>query len=181
MRSIIGRLRRDIALTGNAAARTDPLLTTARILLWIAMAMTIVGIVVVALAAVVFLSTRPSLLHNIPAWWRALGYLVALIALWTTGEILARLLELVGSVADGEPFAPVNARRIEAVALGVLGLQVLGFCARLAGVPVRGNINGVDLMADLSPGGIALVLILFILARVFREGARLAEDDAATV
>jgi hypothetical protein len=48
-------------------------------------------------------------------------------------------------------------------------------------VPVGGDINGFDIGFGLSPAGVAFVLLLFILARVFRQGAAMRDDLEGTV
>lgn len=98
------------------------------------------------------------------------------------------LLELFGimdTVGTGDPFAPENGTRLsrmgwlaiggQGVALALKGVvKVLEPYAIKAGKPI-------DLEFDLDMTGVLLVLILFILARVFRHGAAMRADLEGTV
>ncbi len=71
--------------------------------------------------------------------------------------------------------------RLERIAGNILGLQLIGSLAALSGLQIGGDINGFDIGLKLSPGGIAVVLMLFILARVFRQGGAMRDDLQGTV
>lgn len=93
------------------------------------------------------------------------------------------MLRIVKSVGEGDPFVPVNADRLTAMAWITLALNVLAipvvtlglYVAKLAGEE-PGTVD-----ASLDVGGITLILTLFILARVFRHGAAMRDDLEGTV
>jgi hypothetical protein len=104
--------------------------------------------------------------------------LAALGLIWSAVQ---SLLGMIRAVEDGDTFDASNADRLEKIAANILGLQMLGWIAALVGSPIGGDINGFDVGLKLSPGGIAVVLMLFILARVFRQGAVMRDDLEGTV
>jgi len=95
--------------------------------------------------------------------------------------VLRQLLRIVTSVREGAPFSVENASRLRAIAWAQLGLEVLHFgviaIARTVStreVPLRAG-------GELSITGLLAVLLLFVLAQVFLEGARMREDLEGTV
>ncbi|HET6604661.1 MAG TPA: DUF2975 domain-containing protein [Xanthomonadaceae bacterium] len=91
--------------------------------------------------------------------------------------ILRRLLAIVDTVRVGDPFILDNARRLEAIAWGVLALEGLRLvvAAIAAVVWEPGRIDAFSFAPWLA------VLLLFVLAGVFSHGARLREDLEGTV
>lgn len=91
--------------------------------------------------------------------------------------ILRRLLAIVGTVRVGDPFTPANARQLEAIAWSVIALEMLRLC--IAGIAATvwemGRIEAFSFAPWLS------VLLLFVLAGVFAEGARMRADLEGTV
>ena len=88
---------------------------------------------------------------------------------------------IIGSEAARDIFARANAGRLEYLAGGLLGLQAIGLLAAVMRWPLGGDINGFDITVRPSLGGIAMVLLLFILARVFRRGAIMRDDLEGTI
>ena len=95
--------------------------------------------------------------------------------------VLKRLLAMVETVRQGDPFVSANARRLQAIAWALLGLQILsiaiGLLAKAASTPG----HPVHLDAGFSVTGWLVVLLAFVLARVFAEGAMMREDLEGTV
>ena len=95
--------------------------------------------------------------------------------------ILSRLLGMVETVRMGDPFVAANAERMQAIAWALLGLQllsmVIGGIARAVSTPA----HPVQLDAGFSINGWLAVLLTFVLARVFAEGALMREDLEGTV
>lgn len=113
-------------------------------------------------------------------WWLIQG-MRAIAVLGLAGvafhyAILLRLCHIVESVQLQEPFAVQNAARLQAIAWALLVLQVLGLAvggiARLVSTPAHGLHIGMNFFT----GGWLAVLLLFVLARVFAEGARMRAD-----
>ena len=101
------------------------------------------------------------------------AYLGALT--WATD----RLRRLFGTMAAGDPFEPANVRRLRQAGVALILLQLSAYAVR----PVAA-----ELFPQLRPGGADLnlsgwfaILVVFVLAEVFREGARLREEAELTV
>jgi hypothetical protein len=97
-----------------------------------------------------------------------------------------RLRQIINTVGEGDPFQPANAERLNQMAWLILGVQLLTLPAiplALQLAEMADALEGVDVSIndgfDLS--GILIVIILFILARVFRHGAAMREDLEGTV
>ena len=95
--------------------------------------------------------------------------------------VLKRLLAIVLTVRAGDPFVTANAYRLQVIAWVLLALQllslVIGAIARTVSTPA----HPVHLDAGFSINGWLAVLLTFLLARVFAEGARMREDLEGTV
>lgn len=94
--------------------------------------------------------------------------------------MLSRLLSIIGTVRAGDPFVPENAIRLRTVAWCLLAVQLFELaCGIFIGVLER---MGAELGEwDPSLSGWLAVLLLFVLARVFEEGARIRADLEAVV
>lgn len=97
-----------------------------------------------------------------------------------------RLRKIIATVGEGDPFAPVNAERLRGMAWLLLAIQLIELPIAGAGMaiaewaePIKGADVNVDAALDLT--GILMVLVLFILARVFRHGAAMRDDLEGTV
>ena len=95
--------------------------------------------------------------------------------------VLRRLLDIVESVRARDPFVGENASRLQKIAWALLGLQILslivGVTARIVSTPAHPfHVN-----AGFSTGGWLAVVLLFVLARVFAEGARMRDELEGTV
>ncbi len=166
------------------SGRPDPLLTAARVLLYVLLAGVILTTFFSILGLAVYVATQLSnlfLVFDVGAWRPVAAHLFGLTALGLIWSSVQSLLGMIGTVERGDTFDSANARRLEKIAGNVLGLQLLGLLAALLGSPIGGDINGFDVGVELSPGGVAIVLLLFILARVFRQGAMMRDDLQGTV
>ena len=122
----------------------------------------------------------------VAAYWAVAGVLALLVGLFLV--MLRFLLELNGivkSVDRGDPFEPGNADRLSRMGwLAVAGYAVAVVISSIATwiKSVAGE-AGKDINVDigLDGGGILLILVLFILARVFRQGAAMREELEGTV
>ena len=95
--------------------------------------------------------------------------------------VLKRLLAMVGTVREGDPFVAANASRLQAIAWSLLALQlfslVIGAIAKIVSTPA----HPLHLDAGFSINGWLAVLLTFLLARVFAEGTLMREDLKGTV
>ena len=94
--------------------------------------------------------------------------------------VLNRLLAMVATVRAGDPFVAGNAARLQAIAWAVLGQQLLQLAVGLIARTVSTPAHPLRFSA-FSTGGWLAVLLLFVLARVFAEGARMRDDLEGTV
>jgi hypothetical protein len=74
-----------------------------------------------------------------------------------------------------------NARRLDTIAKVLLALQILSVVIGAIGESVSSPAHPVDLDAGFSITGWLAVLLTFLLARVFAEGARMRDDLEGTV
>ena len=94
---------------------------------------------------------------------------------------LTRLLAIVETVRAGDPFVAVNAQRLQTMAWAMLALQVLGFVIGAIIKSVSTPAHPIDVDTGGSINGWLAVLLTFLLARVFAEGAHMREDLEGTV
>jgi hypothetical protein len=106
---------------------------------------------------------------------------LGLVGVGFNHAILERLLAIVETVRDGDPFVALNAARLQVIAWGLLTLQVLSVIIGAIGKSVSTPSHPVDLDAGFSVNGWLAVLLTFLLARVFAEGTRMRDDLEGTV
>jgi hypothetical protein len=104
-------------------------------------------------------------------------YLAAFVAVLSTWWILNRLRRMFLAVNQGDAFEPANVARLQGVGLGLIGVQVSA--AILAFTVPEGIISDLDYQLDL--GAWLGILIVFMLAEVFRQGAAMRDDAQMTV
>ena len=92
-----------------------------------------------------------------------------------------RLLMIVATVSTGNPFIVVNAARLRAIAWALLALDLMHFAVGAVGSRVSSAAGPLHLSWGFSLTRFFAVLLLFVLARVFEEGARMREELEGTV
>lgn len=95
--------------------------------------------------------------------------------------VLKRLLAMVGTVRTGDPFVAANATRLQMIAWALLALQIISIVIAAIGEAVSTGAHPVQLDAGFSVTGWLAVLLTFVLARVFAEGALMREELEGTV
>jgi hypothetical protein len=95
--------------------------------------------------------------------------------------VLKRLLAIVETVRAGDPFVAANAQRLQTIAWALLGLQLLSIVIGGIARAVSSPAHPVHLSAGFSINGWLAVLLTFLLARVFAEGALMRDDLEGTV
>ena len=95
--------------------------------------------------------------------------------------VLSRLLRIVESVRDGEPFTADNARRLRTIAWAQVSLEVLHVCVVAIASAVSTREVPFHIRGNFHLGGWLAILLLFVLAQVFLEGTRMREDLEGTV
>jgi hypothetical protein len=128
--------------------------------------------------AVILEAAAPDLIGR---WPLALAAAMAICAY--VGVLLIiffRLRQVFATLIVGDPFRPENVGRLRIVGLALIALEVAGYVVRLAllwVVPDRRHSQ--DFGVNLS--GWFAILVVFVLAEVFREGARLRRDAELTI
>ena len=95
--------------------------------------------------------------------------------------VLKRLLAIAETVRAGDPFVASNALRLQAIAWALLTLQLLSMVIGAIGRAISTPAHPVHLDAGFSINGWLAVLLTFLLARVFAEGALMRDDLEGTV
>ena len=92
--------------------------------------------------------------------------------------IVARLRQIFATLMAGDPFHPDNISRLRIIGLALGSLELVRYAVRLASDVLDLGIkkdDGISLTAWFS------VLVVFVLAEVFREGARLRQEAELTI
>jgi hypothetical protein len=95
--------------------------------------------------------------------------------------VLTRLLAIVETVKVGNPFVMANAVRLKTIAWAILGLEMMHFTVGAIVEGVSTAAAPLDISSGFSLTRWLTVLLLFVLARVFEQGARMREDLEGTV
>lgn len=160
----------------------------ARALLVLGMVAVAIGIVAMTLAGMGYLPEAVRVEFD-PApdgrtAWLLVGTMIgALAALALSYDFTARLARIIDTVGEGDPFIMDNAVRLNRMAWLALAVQIVSIPAALLGGWAEMNLEAgtFEFDSDISLTGLALALLLFILARVFREGARMRDELEGTV
>lgn len=111
-----------------------------------------------------------------PAGLRAI-MVIGLVGAAIVHTILRRLLAIVDTVRNGDPFIEDNAQRLQWIAWGVMAIEVL----RLIVMAIATAVRAPGDMSGFSPAPWLAVLLLFVLSGVFAHGARMRTDLEGTV
>ncbi len=95
--------------------------------------------------------------------------------------VLARLLTIVETVSAGNPFVLANAVRLKTIAWAILGLELMHYAVGTIASLVSTTAAPLNISSGFSLARWLTVLMLFVLARVFEQGARMREDLEGTV
>ncbi len=106
---------------------------------------------------------------------------LGLVAIPLNYVVLRRLLAIVETVRGGDPFVAANASRLQAIAWALLALQLLSLVIGAIVRSISTPEHPVHIQAGFSINGWLAVLLTFLLARVFAEGAHMREDLEGTV
>ena len=106
---------------------------------------------------------------------------VGLVSIPVNHVVLKRLLAIVETVRAGDPFVAANAARLQAIAWAALALQLLSLVVGAIADAISTPAHPLHFDAGFSISGWLAVLLTFVLARVFAEGALMREDLERTV
>ena len=113
---------------------------------------------------------------------------MGIVALGAIIFIIDRLRRIFSTLSAGDPFVPENATHLRAIAAGIVVYQLLSYASHgvialvftLSGNPVEGG-SRVAPEFSLNLGAWFAVLAFFVLAEIFREGARLRDEQKLTI
>jgi hypothetical protein len=111
---------------------------------------------------------------------RAIAVL-GLVAIPLNYLVLKRLLAIVETVRGGDPFVAANASRLQGIAWVLFALNLLSIVIGAIAQTVSTPAHPLHIDAGFSINGWLAVLLTFVLARVFAEGALMREDLEGTV
>ena len=118
------------------------------------------------------------LLHR----WPALEAAVISSALYIGALIIItnRLRRVFETLTQGDPFRPENVGRLRVVGVSLIALEAVGYLIRMSVLWLAPE--AVDsIRFSISLSGWFAILAVFVLAEVFREGARLRSDAELTI
>jgi len=168
----------------------DPLLGSARALLFLFIALLIFATVMLAIGVLAVLTVqRGELSAEIAeaglapsAYWGVVAGLAALLAiLYLALRFTLELERIVTSVDKGDPFVDQNAGRLARMGWLALTIQLIGLPLSAAAAYLEKLMDSGPSSMGFSGSGLLLVLVLFILARVFRKGALMRSELEGTV
>jgi hypothetical protein len=106
---------------------------------------------------------------------------IGLVSMPLNLVVFKRLLAIVESVRAGDPFVAASASRLQAIAWALLALQLLSLVVGAIADAISTTAHPLHFDAGFSVNGWLAVLLTFVLARVFAEGALMREDLERTV
>lgn len=117
----------------------------------------------------------PSLMIGL-RWLMVVGIVMASAII----PLLRSLANIIGSVADGDPFIAANAKRLQTIGWALLVLQFLDLTCILIDHRFP-SLGSAAPDGSVSAGGWLAVLMAFVLSRVFAAGSAMRDDLAGTV
>ncbi len=167
----------------------DPLLSFARVVLGFATAASAIFAIAMLLAIPFVFAIRDRVLaflvsNGAPpeAIWGVISLQVLSAVAAVLGFFFFRhLYRIIDTVGAGEPFSPDNAQRLSAMAWISLAVHFLAIPLVIVSEKMSRYSDRFDVDAGVSFAGLLLAIVLFVLARVFREGNRMREDLEGTV
>ncbi len=113
---------------------------------------------------------------------------MGIVALGAIIFILDRLRRIFATLNAGDPFVPENAGHLRAIAAGIAVYQVFSYASHgvialaftLSGNPVEGG-SRLATEFSLNLGAWMAAIAFLVLAEVFREGARLRDEQKFTI
>lgn len=118
---------------------------------------------------------------NVDGSNRALGrvtFIAGFVAAISTWWVINRLRRIFLAVNQGDAFEPDNVHRLRAVALGLIGVQISAAILTFS-APLGQGVTERDFDPNL--GSWLGILVVLMLAEVFRQGSAMRDDQQMTV
>jgi len=135
---------------------------------------------------------------DLPLWRKVISDELALGALQARGPLLAagllalavycgvvqyivqKLRLIFATMTAGDPFRPDNVKRLRAIGIGLAALELINYVTpMLTNLVFRSQVRETHWSVNLTAW--FAVLVVFVLAEVFREGARLRSEAELTI
>jgi len=127
------------------------------------------------------LGVPPALSNSMLFMGMRLIMVIGICAVPVVHFVSQRLLMIVATVSTGNPFVDVNAVRLRAIAWALLVFDLIHLAVGAVGSSVSSAAVPLNIGWGFSLTRWLAVLLLFVLARVFEEGARMREELEGTV
>jgi preprotein translocase subunit Sss1 len=108
-------------------------------------------------------------------------FALGLLILGSVGAIMRKLLAIIDSVALGDPFVLVNAARLKAIGWLMVAVQIIGIPLAVVASETADLFGKNNVGFDFSLNGVLAILLVFILAGIFEQGAAMREELEGTV
>ena len=111
----------------------------------------------------------------------AISLALLALAAYAAGLVVVfnRLRRVFATLTQGDPFHPENVGRLRVIGLALMGLELLGAVLRPALASAFPHTGHVGVSLNLTAW--FAILVVFVLAEVFREGARLRREAELTI
>ncbi len=176
---------------GSLASALKVVLDVVWYLAWIALVFASLVLVAAAAAFVMdFMGYEPGFLTSVfeklhQHGWVYPIFVAEIIALMI---VVDRLRRIFATLVAGDPFVPENAGHLRVIAIAIAGYQILRHITQgavamvltLMDAPVEGGAR-LDVSPDINLGAWFAVAALLVFAEVFREGARMRQEQKLTI
>ena len=113
--------------------------------------------------------------------WLLVVFALGILLMGLIWTIMRRLLAIIDSVEDGNPFMGANALRLKAIGWLMVAVQIIGLPLAVAAGKAADMFGESDTGIDFSLNGILSILLVFILAGIFERGAEMRDELEGTV
>jgi Protein of unknown function (DUF2975) len=141
----------------------------------------IMALLIVSLIAKATVGVSPALSNSKLFIGILLIMVIGICGVLVVHFLLKRLLMIVETVSTGDPFVAANAARLQEIAWALLALELMHYAVGAIAAGVSSAAVPLNIGWGFSLTRWLTVLLLFVLARVFEEGARMREELEATV
>jgi Protein of unknown function (DUF2975) len=100
---------------------------------------------------------------------------------WPFCWSLDRLRLIIDTVRDGDPFVQINAQRLRQIGWVMVGVQLLGLPIAALVHTLGEHIKDMHTEGGFPLNSLLAILLVFVLARVFEQGAAMREELEGTV
>jgi hypothetical protein len=174
---------------GSVSSFLKVVLDVVYVVVWVLLALLLLGGVAILIfqpltmgVKINFEGPDPSTVSNLIDKPPALAALIFIIAAYigVLIVVLNRLRKVFETLIVGDPVRPQNVARLRVVGFALIALEIMGYIVhRAKDMLVTGAAHGGSLTINLT--GWFAILVVFVLAEVFREGARLRQDADLTI